>query len=319
MTNPTGYTELDLVGFTDKGEYSPSANYVQNDIVQYNYVAWRCKVDDTTGITPTEGTNWTVFVGNPPLTSVTGVKGNAESTYRSGNVNLTPANIGAYSKSEVDTALNGKLGTSGASTNTTVAFTSNDLAANTTVKTNTTTNQPSTVAKLSSNETLASMFNKISSMFASIRKLWNTVGSTAIDTAYGATLTAQMANLKSYNTYSTSETWTGKYWIDGKKIYQRTVSGTFSVSVTNSIVEGSFNLQSGVDTLVLVHGTVQRCTKDRYYYVPFTQMITSLQIFADVNVIKNNQNVAKCYYQERSSTAATGLAYSITIEYTKTT
>lgn len=176
MTNPTGYTELDLVGFTDKGEYSPSANYVQNDIVQYNYVAWRCKVDDTTGITPTEGTNWTVFVGNPPSTSVTGVKGNAETDYRTGDVNLTPANIGAYSKSEVDTALNGKLGTSGASTNTTVAFTSNDLAANTTVKTNTTTNQPSTVAKLSSGETLASMFGKISSMFASIRKLWNTVG-----------------------------------------------------------------------------------------------------------------------------------------------
>ena len=30
-----------------------------------------------------------------PSGAVSGVKGNAESTYRSGNVNLTPANIGA--------------------------------------------------------------------------------------------------------------------------------------------------------------------------------------------------------------------------------
>lgn len=94
---------------------------------------------------------------------VQGVKGNAETNYRIGNVNLTPANIGA-------------LAPNGASTNTTVAFTSNDLAANTTAKTSNTTNQPSTVSKLSSGETLASMFNKISSMFASVRKLWNTVG-----------------------------------------------------------------------------------------------------------------------------------------------
>ena len=101
---------------------------------------------------------------------VQGVKGNAETNYRIGNVNLTPANIGA-------------LATNGASTNTTVAFTTNDLAANTTEKTSNTTNQPSTVAKLSSGETLASMFNKISSMFASIRKLWNTVNDITVNNA----------------------------------------------------------------------------------------------------------------------------------------
>lgn len=134
---------------------------------------------------------------------VTGVKGNAESNYRTGNVNLTHANLGMdttptanstnpVTSGALKTVLDGKIGTSGASTNTTVAFTSNDLAANTTAKTNTTTNQPSTVAKLSSGETLASMFNKISSMFASIRKLWNTIGSTAL--ASGKTVTGLLGN-----------------------------------------------------------------------------------------------------------------------------
>lgn len=38
---------------------------------------------------------WDILAGTP----VTGVKGNAESTYRKGNVNLTPANIGSVAKS----------------------------------------------------------------------------------------------------------------------------------------------------------------------------------------------------------------------------
>lgn len=36
---------------------------------------------------------------------VTGVKGNNEGTYRTGNVNITPANIGAYSQAETDSAI----------------------------------------------------------------------------------------------------------------------------------------------------------------------------------------------------------------------
>ena len=134
---------------------------------------------------------------------VSGVKGNAESTYRHGDVNITPANIGlgnVNNTSDADkpvstaqqTALNGKLGTSGDGKNVTVTYTSNDLAANTTEKISNTTNQPSTVAKLASGETLASMFNKVSSMFASIRKLWNTVK--AYGTAAGKNFTTSVTS-----------------------------------------------------------------------------------------------------------------------------
>lgn len=106
--------------------------------------------------------------------SVTGVKGNKESDYRTGNVNITPANIGA-------------LATNGDGKDVTVTYTTKDAAANTTEKTNTTTDQPSTIAKLTSGETLASMFGKISAMFKNIRKLWNTVGTSAL--ASGKTVT----------------------------------------------------------------------------------------------------------------------------------
>lgn len=62
MVTPTGYTALDLVGFTDKGPYSALENYVKNDLVHYSGSIWRCKIDDTTNVTPAENANWTVFV-----------------------------------------------------------------------------------------------------------------------------------------------------------------------------------------------------------------------------------------------------------------
>lgn len=65
MVNPTGYTALDLIGFTDKDAYSSSANYVKNDLVHYGGNIWRCLIDDTSGIAPAEGVNWTLFIGEP--------------------------------------------------------------------------------------------------------------------------------------------------------------------------------------------------------------------------------------------------------------
>lgn len=71
MVEPTGYTALDLIGFTDKGSYDPLANYVRNDLVHVGNSTWRCKIDDTTGITPTEGANWTIFIES--ATSLSGM------------------------------------------------------------------------------------------------------------------------------------------------------------------------------------------------------------------------------------------------------
>lgn len=65
MNVPTGYTALDMVGFTDKGTYNSATAYVKNDIAHYGGNLWRCLVDDTTGVTPAEGVNWTVFLDEP--------------------------------------------------------------------------------------------------------------------------------------------------------------------------------------------------------------------------------------------------------------
>ncbi len=65
MTEPTGFTAVGMVGFTDQGTYSSSFNYVKNDLVHYGGNIWKCLIDDTIGITPTEGTNWTLFIGEP--------------------------------------------------------------------------------------------------------------------------------------------------------------------------------------------------------------------------------------------------------------
>jgi len=65
MVNPTGYTALDFIGFTDKGTYVINVAYVKNDIVHYAGNLWRCLIDDTTGVVPAEGANWTLFIGEP--------------------------------------------------------------------------------------------------------------------------------------------------------------------------------------------------------------------------------------------------------------
>lgn len=69
MNEPTGYTALDLVGYTDRGDYDPTATYVKNDLVNSGDTKWRCKVDDTIGVTPTEGVNWTAFIQLPADTT----------------------------------------------------------------------------------------------------------------------------------------------------------------------------------------------------------------------------------------------------------
>lgn len=65
MVTPTGYTALDLIGFTDKGAYDGAATYVKNDLVHHGGNVWRVLNDDVTGIIPSEGINYTLFIGEP--------------------------------------------------------------------------------------------------------------------------------------------------------------------------------------------------------------------------------------------------------------
>ena len=75
---PTGPTAV--ANINAKGTYSNSATYVRNDLVNYNGNAYVCIVASSTGVLPTNTTNWQLFVshgakGDKGDTGTTGAQG----------------------------------------------------------------------------------------------------------------------------------------------------------------------------------------------------------------------------------------------------
>lgn len=112
---------------------------------------------------------WDVLAGSP----VTGVKGDKETNFRRGNVNITAENIGA-------------LKTDGDSANNTVSFTTAD---------STTATAWTDVAVLTSREKHSSIFNKISTMFKNIRYLYKMLGTTDISSIGDGTATGAISTI----------------------------------------------------------------------------------------------------------------------------
>ncbi len=86
------------IGFVTRGEYNNTETYDFLDVVYYgnsSYVAKKL----TVGNTPADNNEYWQALAKVPVSAVLGVKGNAESTYRTGNVNFTAANVGAVAKS----------------------------------------------------------------------------------------------------------------------------------------------------------------------------------------------------------------------------
>ena len=188
------------------------------------------------GITEPAGSNvykteygkWDVLAGSP----VTGVKGANETTFRRGNVNITPDNIGAiptsggtvngtitFGKSdnygirtntnnygrvgdatnqffegyfqkifENKTLLSNKyLQLTGDSKDNTTTFTSNDS----------TTGDSTAPALLTSGETHASIFSKVSTIFKNVRWLLSKMGTTDISAIGNGTVTGALSTLNS--------------------------------------------------------------------------------------------------------------------------
>lgn len=130
------------------------------------------------GITEPAGSNvyktvagkWDVLAGSP----VTGVKGANETNFRRGNVNITCENIGA-------------LSTDGDSQSNTVTFTSNDSL----------TGDSTAPALLTSGETHASIFGKVSTIFKNVRWLLSKIGTTDISALGDGTVTGALSILNS--------------------------------------------------------------------------------------------------------------------------
>lgn len=111
---------------------------------------------------------WDILAGTP----VAGVKGDKEDKYRRGNVNITCGNIGA-------------LATDGDSQDNTVTFTSNDSL----------TGDSTAPELLTSGETHASIFSKVSTIFKNVRWLLSKIGTTDISSIGDGSITSALIML----------------------------------------------------------------------------------------------------------------------------
>ncbi len=138
---------------------------------------------------------WDVLAGTP----VTGVKGNSETSYRCGNVNLTPENIGALPQNgNAISATKATQDGNGNNIDTTYLKKTGDSGENTAVYTSGDAANPSgwtDVAVMASGEKHKSLFNKLSTMAKNVRWLYKMLGTTNIASIGGGTLTGAISSL----------------------------------------------------------------------------------------------------------------------------
>lgn len=163
----------------------------------------------------TESGKWDVLAGSP----VTGVKGEKEKVFGRGNVNITCAGIGA-------------LPTDGDSQDNTITFTSNDS----------TTGDSTAPALLTSGETHASIFSKVSTIFKNVRWLLSKMGTTDISTLGDGTVTGALSTLNSNKQDSDTAITTSN--IGSQTVYQATHIGNCEVQ---NVASGNKNYYLGAD------------------------------------------------------------------------
>lgn len=163
----------------------------------------------------TEAGKWDVLAGSP----VTGVKGANETNFRRGNVNITCENIGA-------------LATDGDSRDNTVTFTSNDSL----------TGDSTAPALLTSGETHASIFSKVSTIFKNVRWLLSKMGTTDISAIGNGTVTGALSTLDSNKQDSDTAITTSN--IGSQTVYQATHIGNCEVQ---NVASGNKNYYLGAD------------------------------------------------------------------------
>lgn len=161
------FTDLPVSGMKNGWMYNISDDFTSDD-----------RFNDGGGIFYGKGNNviwtsegkWDVTAGS----GVTGIKGNKEKTYRQGNVNLTPEQIGALAE-DGDTSEN------------TVAFASSDVADGSALSW-------TSVPTLTSGEKHSSIIAKVSQMFKNIRYLYKMLGTIDISAIGGGTVTGAISS-----------------------------------------------------------------------------------------------------------------------------
>lgn len=173
---------------------------------------------------------------------VTGVKGNEEEAYRRGDVNLTCGNIGA-------------LATDGDSQDNTVTFTSNDsLTGNSTAP-----------ELLTSGETHASIFSKVSTIFKNVRWLLSKIGTTDISSIGDGSITSALSSLNA-NKQDTSTAITTSN-IGAQSVNSAKTANTLKAGGTD--IAMTFNYKASSTNPTYIWGT-HLGAANQYVYTPTT-------------------------------------------------
>lgn len=116
--------------------------------------------------------------------------------------------------------------------------------------------------------------------------------------------------IKAQNTYSTEETFTGKYWINGKKIYRKVVEFTVpSTSSDGTLATGSKSFNNNIETIVNL--------TDGMFYADNNLHLSISQTTPPIAVYYMEQN--KTLNFENSRRFYSGSPAFVIVEYTKTT
>lgn len=131
--------------------------------------------------------------------------------------------------------------------------------------------------------------------------------------------------IEEQNSYSTEETYTGKVWIDGKKIYRKCFTGAIA-TYTDSGKRRLFQsdaLLSDVSDIVSVGGsctfnTDPTSTSAQWIKIGSIWVNTELVPVYVANIIKSSTD-ARLYGACDQNTILTKLTYKLAVEYTKIT
>lgn len=182
------FADLPVSGMENGWMYNISDDFISDD-----------RFNDGGGIYYGKGNNviwtsegkWDVTAGS----GVTGFKGNKEKTYRQGNVNLTPEQIGAVAED-------------GDASGTTVAFASSDTP-------DADVSAWTSVATLTSGEKHSSLFAKVSQMFKNVRYLYKMLGSTDVSSIGGGTVTGAISSQnQAFTQHKSSGDHDGRYYTE---------------------------------------------------------------------------------------------------------
>lgn len=114
-----------------------------------------------------------------------------------------------------------------------------------------------------------------------------------------------------YFQYSTSEQFTGDYWLDGKKIYQKTIQWTSLAVGKSTIALNTPNILNVVDYSIIAKSS----GSSLFYKIPSVYYASgSAGTFYDTYFSMGVDNITAF-----NSTSWSGYTFYATIRYTKTT